>query len=60
MSDVQTQESPAQNTRSGLNPQGDFIWYELMTSDPDGRRRFTMRSWVGTLNRNRPARWTIA
>jgi predicted enzyme related to lactoylglutathione lyase len=22
------------------NPQGSFIWYELMTSDPDGAARF--------------------
>ena len=22
------------------NPHGDFIWYELMTPDPDGAKRF--------------------
>src|SRR5438270_10617644 len=40
MSDVQTEVAPGQSTRSCGDPQGDFIWYELMTSDPDGAKTF--------------------
>ena len=40
MSDVKTQDAPATQTTSGPNPQGDFIWYELMTPDPEGAKAF--------------------
>lgn len=42
MSDVHTQDAPAATGqhRSGPNPAGDFIWYELMTTDADGAKDF--------------------
>src|SRR5438045_8612290 len=40
MSDVRTEEAPAKTTTSGPNPQGDFIWYELMTTDAEGAKAF--------------------
>jgi uncharacterized protein len=41
MTDIQTQEMPAtQQSRSGPNPTGGFIWYELMTTDPEGAKAF--------------------
>ena len=42
MSDVRTQEAPVrtQQNRSGPNPAGDFIWYELMTPDAEGAKAF--------------------
>ena len=42
MSDVHTQEAPVrtQQNRSGPNPAGDFIWYELMTPDAEGSKTF--------------------
>ena len=42
MSDVRTQEAPVrtQQNRSGPNPAGDFIWYELMTPDAEGSKTF--------------------
>jgi predicted enzyme related to lactoylglutathione lyase len=40
MSDVREASAPATDTRSGPNPQGDFIWYELMTPDPEGSKAF--------------------
>ena len=40
MSDVRTEEAPAKTTASGPNPQGDFIWYELMTTDAEGAKAF--------------------
>lgn len=42
MSDVHTQDAPAatEQHRSGPNPTGDFIWYELMTTDADGAKDF--------------------
>ena len=42
MSDVRTQDAPATNqqNRTGPNPTGDFIWYELMTPDPEGSKAF--------------------
>lgn len=42
MSDVQVQDAPVRNqqNRSGPNPPGDFIWYELMTTDADGAKAF--------------------
>jgi predicted enzyme related to lactoylglutathione lyase len=40
MTDVRTEAAPTQTTRSGPNPEGDFIWYELMTLDPEGSKTF--------------------
>ena len=40
MTDVRTEEAPAKTTTSGPNPQGDFIWYELMTTDAEGAKAF--------------------
>jgi predicted enzyme related to lactoylglutathione lyase len=40
MSDVREASAPATDTGSGPNPQGDFIWYELMTPDPEGTKAF--------------------
>jgi uncharacterized protein len=42
MTDVRTQDAPtmAQSNRTGPNPEGDFIWYELMTPDADGSKTF--------------------
>src|SRR4051794_4397310 len=39
MSDVHVQEAPT-TTATGPNPTGDFIWYELMTPDPEGSKAF--------------------
>lgn len=38
MSDVRTDAAPAMESRP--SPQGDFIWYELMTPDADGAKAF--------------------
>src|SRR5512142_1221090 len=42
MTDVRTEDAPtmSQNDQDGPNPVGDFIWYELMTPDPDGAKAF--------------------
>lgn len=40
MSDVQTQDAPAATTETRSNLTGDFIWYELMTPDPEGSKAF--------------------
>lgn len=42
MTDVRTKEASAMTpqSRTGPNPAGDFIWYELMTPDPDGAKAF--------------------
>jgi uncharacterized protein len=42
MSDVRTREEPTrtQQNRTGPNPAGDFIWYELMTPDAEGAKAF--------------------
>jgi predicted enzyme related to lactoylglutathione lyase len=40
MSDVRTDTQAAPATESRGNPQGDFIWYELMTPDGDGAKAF--------------------
>jgi predicted enzyme related to lactoylglutathione lyase len=42
MSDVRTEETrqAGRQDREGPNPQGDFIWYELMTPDADAAGRF--------------------
>src|SRR5947209_8174598 len=39
MSDIQIQDAPATSSHSP-NPTGDFIWYELMTPDPEGAKVF--------------------
>ncbi len=38
--DVQTKEAPTTTAKSGPNPVGDYIWYELMTPDPAGATAF--------------------
>lgn len=40
MSDVQTAPAAQQESREGPNPAGDFIWYELMSPDPDAAKAF--------------------
>ncbi len=40
MSDVREASAPATAGRSGPNSTGDFIWYELMTPDPEGAKAF--------------------
>jgi predicted enzyme related to lactoylglutathione lyase len=42
MSDIRTQDAPSssQDNRSSPNPQGDFIWYELMTTDAEAAKAF--------------------
>ena len=40
MSDVRESVAPATTSRSGPNPPGDFIWYELMTTDANGAKAF--------------------
>jgi len=40
MSDVQLQVAPTAAAANQPNPPGDFIWYELMTTDPDGAKAF--------------------
>ena len=40
MTDVRTQDAPAPTGEQRPNPRGDFIWYELMTPDPDGAKAF--------------------
>lgn len=39
MSDVRTEAAPA-TADSRPNPKGDFIWYELMTTDAEGAKAF--------------------
>jgi hypothetical protein len=39
MTDVRTAPSATLNDNAG-EPQGDFIWYELMTPDPEGSKAF--------------------
>jgi predicted enzyme related to lactoylglutathione lyase len=39
MTDVRDAAAPALKETSG-EPRGDFIWYELMTADPDGAKAF--------------------
>jgi uncharacterized protein len=49
MSDVRDQDAPSASdeSRTGPNPRGDFIWYELMTPDPDASKAFydTVIGW---------------
>jgi hypothetical protein len=40
MTDVRDAPATTQETRSEPNPQGDFIWYELMTPDAEGAKAF--------------------
>jgi predicted enzyme related to lactoylglutathione lyase len=41
MTDVREASTPLQQQdRSGPNPEGDFIWYELMTTDAEGAKAF--------------------
>ena len=42
MTDVRTEDAPTtnQHNRTGPNPPGDFIWYELMTTDAEGAKDF--------------------
>ena len=42
MSDADTADAPmaSRQDRNRPNPQGDFIWYELMTPDPEGAKAF--------------------
>jgi len=42
MTDVRTQDAPTttESAHSGPNPEGDFIWYELMTPDAEGSKAF--------------------
>lgn len=40
MSDVRETDAPATGSGGGPNPAGDFIWYELMTTDADGAKDF--------------------
>ena len=40
MSDMRTEDAPAATGDAAPNPQGDFIWYELMTPDPDRSKSF--------------------
>src|SRR3954464_5278361 len=40
MTDVREATAPETGARTGPNPQGDFIWYELMTPDPEGSKAF--------------------
>ena len=40
MTDVRETDAPATGGDSGPNPAGDFIWYELMTTDADGAKAF--------------------
>jgi predicted enzyme related to lactoylglutathione lyase len=40
MTDVREQAAAADTTKTRSNPRGAFIWYELMTPDPDGAKAF--------------------
>ena len=40
MTDVREASAPTVSARTGPNPTGDFIWYELMTTDPDAAKAF--------------------
>ncbi len=42
MTDVRTEDAPTTNqrNRTGPNPPGDFIWYELMTADAERAKDF--------------------
>jgi predicted enzyme related to lactoylglutathione lyase len=40
MTDVRDEAAPAAATKARGNPAGNFIWYELMTTDADGAKAF--------------------
>jgi predicted enzyme related to lactoylglutathione lyase len=40
MTDVRDEAAPTATTKPRGNPAGDFIWYELMTTDADGAKAF--------------------
>jgi uncharacterized protein len=40
MTDVREATAPATANENRPNPQGDFIWYELITPDPEGSKTF--------------------
>ena len=40
MSDVRNEAAPTTAAEARSNPTGDFIWYELMTADPEGSKAF--------------------
>src|ERR1700740_1413254 len=40
MTDVRHEVANATAATTGGEPRGDFIWYELMTPDPDGAKAF--------------------
>src|SRR3954454_16916205 len=40
MTDVREATAPETGARTGPNPQGDFMWYELMSPDPEGSKAF--------------------
>jgi hypothetical protein len=40
MTDVRDATAPATESQSGPNPNGDFIWYELITPDPVAAKTF--------------------
>ena len=40
MSDVRETDAPAARSGNQPNPPGDFIWYELMTTDPEAAKAF--------------------
>src|SRR5437899_2129174 len=40
MTDVREATAPTTANENQPNPQGDFIWYELMTPDPEGSKAF--------------------
>ena len=42
MTDVRTEPSPTR-TETKTNPQGGFIWYELMTNDAEAREGLLRR-----------------
>jgi predicted enzyme related to lactoylglutathione lyase len=48
MTDVREVSAPATTARGGPNPQGDFIWYELVTPDAEGAKAFydTVIGWT--------------
>ena len=40
MTDVQTDSAPTMTGKSRSELHGSFIWYELMTPDPEGAKAF--------------------
>jgi len=55
MTDLQVQDAPTATTSAtGSNPTGDFIWYELMTTDGDAAIRFYEAVVGGRFRREAP------